>query len=253
MRLFLGIVLAALPVLSAAQIAPDGFCENLATFEDLTPANYASLQQWSEDYIDTLFASRSRGVQFSDVMPEDWLRNQVAKSIADCYLRGRRTEQNTNKAMAVLEGPASSGDSGAAHMLASIQVFRSDDPELQREGFLTLKQEADDGSAYSAGKLGWAYALGRGTEKSEKRALEQYFIAAKAGMTYWQFLLAHVYEQGYYGQPVDPERADYWRTYKPKIHIAKYECVIAQDYERGIFPANEQLQKQYMDACVNQE
>ena len=155
--------------------------------------------------------------------------------------------------MAVLEGPASSGDSGAAHMLASIQVFRSDDPKLQRKGFLTLKQEADDGSAYSAGKLGWAYALGRGTEKSEKRALEQYFIAAKAGMTYWQFLLAHVYEQGYYGQPVDPERAEYWRTYEPKIHIAKYECEIAQDYERGIFPANEQLQKQYMDACVNRE
>jgi TPR repeat protein len=211
MRIFTTVILVTSPVIGAAQLAPDEFCEDLSTFERLTPEEYESLQQWSEDYIDAIFSSRSQDVHLSDAMPEDWLRSQVAKHVADCHMTGRGTERNIERAMAVLEIPASSGDSGSAHMLASMRVFQSDDPELQRKGFLTLKQEADDGSAYSAGKLGWAYALGRGTEKSEQRALEQYFIAAKAGMTYWQFLLAHAYEQGYYGLPIDPDRAAYWR------------------------------------------
>ena len=242
-----------MPVIGTAQLAPDEFCEDLSTYERLTPEEYESLQQWGEDYIDTILASDSQDGRLSDAIPEDWLRSQIAKHVADCYLTGRGTERDIEKAMAVLDIPAKSADSGSAHMLASMRVFKSDDPELQRKGFLTLKQEADSGSAYSAGKLGWAYALGRGTEKNEQRALEQYFIAANAGMTYWQFLLAHAYEQGYYGLPIDPDQTKYWREFEPKIHIAKYECEIAGNYERGTFPANEELHKQYLDACKKQE
>ena len=249
MRILTTIILAGMPVIGVAQLAPDEVCEELSTIEHLTPEEYESLQQWGEDYIDAILSSGSQDARFSEAMPEHWLRNQIAKDVSFCYMTGRGTERDIEKAMAVLEVPANSGDSGSAHMLASMRVFKSDDPELQRKGFLTLMQEANDGSAYSTGKLGWAYALGRGTEKNQQRALEQYFIAAKAGMTYWQFLLAHAYEQGYYGLPIDPDQAKYWREFEPKIHITKYECEVAGNYERGTFPENEELHSRYLDAC----
>jgi TPR repeat protein len=253
MRLLATIIVIALPVVGSAQLADDEFCENLEIFEQLSSEDYESLEQWSEDSLDATYEAISQSARMSDAMPDDWLRNQVATYIADCYMTGRGTERDLRKAMAVLAVPASAGHSGSAHMLASMQVFQSNDPELQRIGFLTLQQEAEAGSAYSAGKIGWAYAVGRGTERDKQRALEQYFVAANAGMTYWQFLLAHAYEQGYYGLPVDPEKATYWREYQPKIHIANYECEVSGNYERGIFPANEQLQNQYREACNKQE
>jgi hypothetical protein len=253
MRIFVTIILAALPIAGMAQLADDEFCENLATFEDLSNSEHESLELWSENYIDAIFASRPQSARISDAMSENWLRHQVATHIADCYMTGRGTERNIRKAMAVLEAPANVGHNNSVHMLASLQVFQSNDPELQREGFLTLQQEAEAGSAYSAGKVGWAYALGQGIEKNEQHALEHYFIAANAGMTYWQFLLAHAYEQGYYGLPVDPDQAKYWLEFEPKVHVAKYEREVAGDYERGIFPANDELQKQYRDACIKHE
>ena len=151
--------------------------------------------------------------------------------------------------MAILEIPASEGHEGSAHMLASMQLFQSDDPVLQSRGFSVLQKEAQEGSAYSSGKLGWAYAMGVGTEKDEQRALELYFIAANAGMTYWQYLLAHAYEQGYYGLPVDQERAEYWREFEPKSHITAYECEIASNYERGLYPPNSELEQRYKEGC----
>ena len=251
MRILTTIFLSILPIAGVAQLADDRFCQNLATFEHLSPEEYESYEKWSEEYFLEAFAAHTELDQASDLMPDGWLKNQIATSIADCYLTGRGTDKDVRKAMSILEAPASTGYEVAVHMLASLQVFSSDDPALQREGFLTLQQVANNGSAYSAGQLGWAYALGRGTEKNEQRALEQYFIAAKAGMTYWQFLLAHAYEQGYYGLPIDPDKAKYWREFKPKVHTAKYECQVAQNYERGTFPANEELHKKYLDACMN--
>jgi hypothetical protein len=253
MRILTTILLSVLPVAAVAQLADDEFCENLTTFEHLSPQEYESFEQWGEEFVDQIFAAHTELDQVSDVMPDGWLKNQFATHIADCYLTGRGTEKDLQKAMSILEAPASAGHSSAIHLLASLQVFHSDDLALQRVGFLTLQQEADDGSAYSAGKLGWAYALGRGTEKNEQRALELYFIAAKAGMTYWQSLLAHAYEQGYYGLPIDAGQAKYWREFEPKIHIAKYECQIADNYVRETFPANEELHKRYLDACTNSE
>ncbi|HNP64663.1 MAG TPA: tetratricopeptide repeat protein [Woeseiaceae bacterium] len=249
MRLIATIALIALPLVGVAQLADDEFCKNLSTFEHLSTEDYESLEQWSEESLDATFSAIAKSARLPDRMPDGWLRNQVATKIADCYMTGRGAERDIRKAMAVLEIPASAGHSGSAHMLASIQVLLSNDPVLHRKGFLTLQREADAGSAYSAGKVGWAYALGLGTEKDEQRALEQYFIAAKAGMTYWQFLLAHAYEQGYYGLPVDPEAATYWREFQPKVHVATYECEIAGNYKRGTFPANERLENQYREAC----
>lgn len=253
MRLLATIIVIALPVIGSAQLADDEFCENLTIFEQLSSDDYESLEQWSEESLDATFEVISQSARMSDAMPDDWLRNQVATYIADCYMTGRGTERDIRKAMAVLAVPASAEHSSSAHMLASMQVFHSKDPEIQRVGFLALQQEAEAGSAYSAGKVGWAYAVGLGTERNEHLALEQYSIAADAGMTYWQHLLAHAYERGYYGLPIDLEKAAYWREFQPKIHYSKYECEVAGNYGRGTFPANEKLESQFREACSEQE
>jgi TPR repeat protein len=249
MRIITTLILVVIPAISVAQRASDEFCENLETFESLSPDEYESLEQWGEEYLDAIFAGQPELPDATDELPENWLRYGAATQIADCYMTGRGTKRDIRKAMAVLEIPAKAGHGNSAHMLASMQVFRSNDPELQRRGFLALQEEAQAGSAYSAGKMGWAYAMGWGTEKDEQRALEQYFIAAKAGMTYWQYLLAHAYEQGYYGLPVDQERATYWREFEPKVHVTTYECEVAGSYERGLYPANPELQQKYRKAC----
>ena len=251
MRIISTLILITVPLEVTAQMASDEFCDNLAAFESLSPDDYSSLQQWSEENLAAVFESQQQIADAVKEMPEHWAKNGTAMNIADCYMTGRGTDRDIQKAMAVLEIPARSGHENSAHMLASMQLFQSNDPELQRRGFLVLQQEADDGSAYSAGKVGWAYAMGWGTEKDEQRALKQYFIAANAGMTYWQYLLAHAYELGYYGLPVDLEQAEHWRNLKPKIHIAIYECEIAGSYERGLFPTNLKLQRQFRDACID--
>jgi len=249
MRIIITLILVVLPPIVVAQRASDEFCENLEAFESLSPDEYESLGQWSDEYLDAILADQPPLTDATDDMPEDWLRYSVATQIADCYMTGRGTKRDIYKAIAVLEIPAKAGHENSAHMLASVQVFQSEDPELQRRGFLALQDEAQSGNAYSAGKVGWAYAMGWGTDKDERLALEQYFIAARAGMTSWQYLLAHAYEQGYYGLPVDQERAAYWREFEPRIHIANYECEIAGSYERGLFPPNPEVQERYRTEC----
>ena len=141
------------------------------------------------------------------------------------------------------------GQPGAAHMRASMQVFKSDNKEEQRAGFLFLKNEYESGSGYSAGKLGWAYQRGFGVQPDLKKAIKLYEDSAQRGGTYWQFLLAHAHEQGYLGFTPNKENATYWLDMKPKIHIAKYECWVANYYEDGIFPMNEEKLNYYDTEC----
>lgn len=255
MPVIIAILFMTLPTFALAQRAPDEFCESLNEIESLSDDDYKLLEQWAEADFDRLLNQLKQlnhveapaGMDMET--PDNWLRHHFAIQLADCYMTGRGTKKDIRKAMAILEIPASEGHEGSAHMLASIQLFQSDDPVLQRRGFAVLQEEAEDGSAYSAGKLGWAYAMGLGIEKDEERALELYFVAANAGMTYWQYSLAHAYEQGYFGLPVDEERANYWREFEPKSHITTYECQVASNYERGLYPTNLELERRYRQQC----
>lgn len=135
-------------------------------------------------------------------------------------------------------------------MIASVDVFQSGDPIRQTNGFKVLEREyADSGSAYAAGKLGWVYQQGFGVEQDLRKALELYNFAAERGMTYWQYLLAHAYEKGYLGLEVDEERAEYWRKFKPKVHVALYECWVSIHYQDGTFPKSDELARKYQKIC----
>ena len=170
--------------------------------------------------------------------------------LAECYRGGTVVTKNRDLANTLLRVAAAEGSGQAAHMVASIDVFQSDDADRQRHGFEYLQSEfSDTGSAYAAGKMGWAYQKGLGVEQNIERALELYNLAAKRGMTYWQYLLAHAYERGYLGLEVDKERAEHWQNFKPKVHVALYECWVAIYYADGTFPENEELQAEYQDTC----
>lgn len=141
------------------------------------------------------------------------------------------------------------GHWSAGHMLASIRLFALDDPHQQELGFRRLEAEYEDGSAYAAGKLGWAYQRGLVVEPDLERAIELYEEAARSGMTYWQFLLAHAHEQGYLGFTPSEEQALYWLNMQPKTHIAKYECWVANYYRDGIFPRNDEQLARHEALC----
>ncbi|MEM7430383.1 MAG: hypothetical protein AAF351_00460 [Pseudomonadota bacterium] len=249
MGAMLVLVFGTVPAVGFSQMDADEVCDLLAEFESLSAVDYQVFESYAKEDLDRFFESLNSSEGVDSILPSGWLRNQTAMQMAQCYLTGRGTEKDVSKAIAILESPARAGHANSAHVLASIKVFNTDDAELQREGFLALQKEADAGSAYAAGKVGWAHAIGSGTEKDEARALELYFLAANAGMTYWQYLLAHAYEQGYYGLPIDPEQASYWREFEPKIHITIYECEIAGNYARGLYPSNTELQQYYLQGC----
>ena len=107
-----------------------------------------------------------------------------------------------------------------SHIEASKMLFQSDSFQDQKEGFEYLAKEANEGSAYSIGKIGWAYQMGLGVDADLDKAKELYLSPARAGMTYWQFLLAHAYEMGYLGFIQSGEQYEYWLNFQPKIHIA---------------------------------
>jgi hypothetical protein len=125
------------------------------------------------------------------------------------------------------------------HVEASRKVFQSENNKDRKEGFSYLLKESNEGSAYSTGKIGWAYQMGWGVDKDIEKAKALYQSAAESGMTYWQYLLAHAYKQGYLGLAKSEEKHQQWLNFKPKVHIAKYECWVATYYEMGVFPENE--------------
>jgi len=127
------------------------------------------------------------------------------------------------------------------HIEASQKLFQSDKEEDLREGFRYLLQESKEGSAYSTGKIGWAYQMGLGTPKNLDKARSLYISAANSGMTYWQHLLAHAYKEGYLGFDKSEQKSEYWLNFQPKVHIAEYSCWVASYYEMGVFPENSSI------------
>ena len=136
------------------------------------------------------------------------------------------------------------------HIEASNNLFDKD-PIKQKSAFNYLKKEAESGSAFSTGKVGWGYQLGLGVEADLNKAKELYTSAAESGMTYWQFLLAHAYEQGYLGLQPSLELKKHWLNYKPKLHSGIYECWVKIYYEMGIFPINNDVYQQNKTICLS--
>jgi TPR repeat protein len=249
LRIFI-FVLATYPLTGLAQYADDEFCAQLAEMESMAAEHLNEFTELSEEWADEFVGLISNGeAKGDDLLPDNWASHSLHVQIASCYATGKGTDRDINKAMAFLEAPAQSGFPSAVHILASLRLFETDDPSLQRLGFEELEQEYKSGSAFAAGKLGWAYQKGLGVNPDQDKALEFYEYAAKSGMTYWQYLLAHAYEKGYLGLDVDLEKAAFWKAFKPKIHIALYECWVASYYGDGTFPANDELRTKYQETC----
>lgn len=229
-----------------AQYADEESCSFLAELElpELSGAHASaeSATAFSESFLEL---NQEYSQEISG-LPDGWM----FLLLAECYRGGIVVEQDRPKGTELLRVAAMQGNQNAEHMVASIDVFQSGDPVRQREGFEYLEKErSETGSAYAAGKVGWAYQQGFGVERDLDKALELYQYAAERGMTYWQYLLAHAYEKGYLGLEVDEERSEYWLNFKPKIHLALYECWVAIYYEDGTFPQDEELRAKYQKVC----
>ncbi len=236
------------------QFAEDEFCSNLEEVENLSDSEIVEYAKWSEEYVAALVELiDGKGTDALDQFPDEWAKHGLRVQVASCYISGNGTERDIDKAMALLEDPAEARYPNAVHILASLRLFNTDDHSLQQLGFEVLEQEYESGSAFAAGKLGWAYQKGLGIDPDQDKALELYQYAAKSGMTYWQYLLAHSYEKGYLGLIANPDKAVYWIEFKPKVHVALYECWVASYYADGTFPANDELQAQYQTICDETE
>lgn len=177
------------------------------------------------------------------------IKARFLSAVGECYYFGNHVKKDKPKGLKYLKEAKKLGDKGAAHTLASDQLFFSENEQEQIRGFAYLEEEYNNGSAFSAGKLGWAYQRGLGVKADLEKAKELYFYAAKAGMTYWQFLLAHAYERGYLGFEKDKKQYKYWLNYEPKVHIDHYECWITDYYHKGIYPKILEEFQRFRDAC----
>ena len=178
------------------------------------------------------------------------LRYSILREQAYCYLAGMGVTQDNARAIELLKQSSKGGDARSDHVLASLYLFASNDYEFQKEGFEILQKEADGGSAWAVGKLGYAYFEGRGVDRDIQKSLEYYEVAAKKGMTPWQHLLRYIYEQGIYGVEKDRAKSEYWKNYEPKIHIMEYSCAIAEYLRAGIaLERNDELYALYDTNC----
>ncbi len=244
------ITLLTVSAATSAQFAEPEVCDNLDILDGMSDEELAEYQQWSDEYLVALLnLTEGEDSESSGPLLNDFAKHEMVVQIATCYIRGKGTERDVDKAIDLLQGPADAGYRSAVHILASLRLFSTDDPEQHRLGFAALEREYEEGSAYSAGKLGWAYQRGLAVEPDLQKAVELYEHAASNGMTYWQYLLAHAHEKGYLGLEVDEEQAAYWLNFKPKVHIDLYECWVANYYADGTFPSNEKLQAEYRQIC----
>ncbi len=250
MRYLTLIALLTFSPATSARFAEPEVCDNLDILEGMSDEELTEYQQWADEYLTALLKlTEGEDSESSAPILNDLAKHEMLVQVATCYISGRGTERDIDKAMALLQGPADADYPSAVHILASLRLFSTDDPELQHLGFAALEREYEEGSAYSAGKLGWAYQRGLAVEPDREKAVELYEYAAGSGMTYWQYLLAHAYEKGYLGLEVDEERAAYWLNFKPRVHVDVYECWVANYYTDGTFPPNEQLEAEYRQTC----
>ncbi|TNC83375.1 MAG: hypothetical protein CSH37_14560 [Thalassolituus sp.] len=73
--------------------------------------------------------------------------------------------------------------------------------------------------------------------------------AAACGMTHRHLLLAHSYQEGYLGYPIDSEKSEYWRNFSQKVHRIIYQCQVASYYKDGTFPWNQEKYEENLAIC----
>ncbi|RRC96764.1 sel1 repeat family protein [Amphritea balenae] len=249
MNKLLSILLFLLSLSAHAQMEPHQLCYSISSYINLDDAAISELQSVTDKYYQKAFAQAPEIAKGFAKLPDNWLKQSLLAGLATCYLEGINVEIDMEKGKQLLSEAAAIGSKEAAHRLASIRMLMSPDPEEKRLGFEYLNHEFAEGSAYAAGKLGWAYQHGFGVTPDINKALELYHYAAEKGMTYWQYLLAHAYEKGYLGLKVNHDKTSYWLNDVPKVHIAKYECWVANYYENGTFPQNEEEHQKYSEKC----
>ena len=231
------------------QVADDGFCSQIDEIENLNTHEVNQLQSEVEQLYKDMFEQASEISNGMSALSDSWLKESFILQISDCYYQGNQAPKDLIKAKNYLKVAIELGNKSATHRLASIELFKSTDFQEQTKGFKTIEAEYKAGSAFAAGKLGWAYQKGLGVKPNLEKALELYHYAANAGMTYWQFLLAHAYEQGYLNLKKDLTKSQHWLNFKPKVHFARYECWVATFYEDGTFPANDKVYKKFSEQC----
>lgn len=171
-------------------------------------------------------------------------------NIAVCKIIAVDRERDIERARELLTEASARGNESARHTLASMNIFTTNDEALHTAGYLVLKNEAANRSAWAIGKLGYAKFLGRGTNRSEAEALVFYEQAATAGMTPWIFVMAHIHERGLFGLDPSVEESQRWLAFEPKIHTGSYECTIASLYAAGLaFPKNTELREEFARRC----
>jgi len=170
-----------------------------------------------------------------------------------CILKGVK-KGDVAKAMPYLKKAKEMGDKNGAHILASIQLFQSDDVKEQKAGFEYLTKEYKSGSMYAAGKLGWAYHQGIASKKNDMKALMLYQEAAEGGLTLWQYLLAYIFENGLYGQEPNHDGYDYWVNYNIKLQAISYSCAISSLYSQGnVLPNNPSEEEKHRVQCQKEQ
>jgi len=242
------VIVFVIPICSHANT--QSVCENIDSITSLEHTDFQQLERAAQEYFKSSFAQAPQIKKAFTQLPDNWLKQEFYTELAMCFMRGKATVNKKQKAKSFLAIAQTAGSDKAAHMLASLRVFHSTGFSEQALGVEYLKKEYSEGSAFAAGKLGWAYQHGYGIEANLEKALELYHHAAENGMTYWQFLLSHAYEKGYLGLDINKEKASYWLNYQQKVHLAKYECWLVTYYENGTYPLNETEYQKYTEACV---
>lgn len=233
-----------IPILCFGSVVSEDFCKSLDKIKDMKTKELIKIENEAADIYASLL-----GIEH--FLEKKLLKQAFYYSLATCFLDGKHVPKSFEKGKHFIKLAAKSGYQPALHVLASLNLFGPTSKEEKEKGYEFLKKEYLAGSAYSGGKLGLAYHFGFYVAKNDKKALELYEYAATYGMTKFQYILAHSYEKGYYGLPINNAKTKYWLEYKPKIHILIYECETANNYNDGTFPDKPELYEYYNNLCLN--
>jgi len=228
-------IIIAFLLVSANAFAEDNECSNIETVEEILAKDYSEQEAAVNQYWSEAFDKAPVAEPYKP-LPSGWLRQSKLNAVANCYLNGVGVNQDIGEAAYYFSHSANLGNAQAAHTLASLLLFYSDDPTEQQKGLNQLSKEVSEGSSFSAGKLGQAYLLGIVVQQNISKALELFEQAAQGGNTHWQFLLSHAYQMGYLGLTKSAEKSEYWKNLEPKIHRLSYNCEIYNLYQDGTFP-----------------
>ncbi|MES1952141.1 Sel1 domain-containing protein [Salinisphaera sp. S4-8] len=248
MRAFIFLVGTAFSLCGHAQFDTEAFCVDAEGKQGIEKKSLYLIGERIKAAFSDVLRDRPEISEGFSALPDGYLYHLYLRGLADCYLNGRGVKKDQERAKAFLALAANDGDTLAKTRLASLQLFTADS-DLERGGVEAFQRQYEAGSAYAAGQLGWAFALGLSVEKDNEKALELFKTAASRGMTYWQFVLSHAYEQGYFGLEKDEQKSKYWLEYQPKRHIVTYECVVSAYYDKGFFPPNTKVAEEYRSRC----